>query len=312
MEKTLIAYYTGTGSSGLVAQEVRDQLIARGVSVEMHRLTEATKEDLRRKAEVCLDLILIYAVHAFNAPSLVYEWLSALEEQSEVDGQRKKAMIISVSGGGEILSNTACRVTAKRGLINKGYNVVTEAMAVMPNNWMSATPFEVSKALIQILPDKVNHWLEAYAQSQPYPVFRVKLLDRMITKLGRLEVKGARRFGKSIQVSEACNGCGWCESHCPASNIRLVKSHMAAASRPEFGKACDFCLGCIYGCPQKALTPGKFKFAVIQEGYPLAAYQQISEKSLTDSELKALLKGHSWSGVRRYLDQGSTDKGRMQ
>ncbi len=219
-----------------------------------------------------------------------------------MSGQRKKAMIISVSGGGEMLSNTACRVTAKRWLVMKGYNVVTEAMAVMPNNWMSPTPLEVSKALIQILPYKVNQWLEAYAQSQPYPVLPTKLLDRMITRLGRLEVKGARRFGKSIQVNEACNECGWCESHCPTSNIRLIKSHSAEVSRPEFGKTCEFCLGCIYGCPQKALTPGKFKFAVIQAGYPLAVYQQSSEKSMTDSELMALLKGRSWSGVRRYLD----------
>jgi len=120
MEKMLIAYYTGSVSTGLVAQEVRDQLIARGVSVEMHRLTDATKEDLRSMAEACHDLILIYAVHAFNAPSLVYEWLSALVEQPAVAGLRKKAMIISVSGGGEMLSNTACRVTAKRLLVKKG------------------------------------------------------------------------------------------------------------------------------------------------------------------------------------------------
>lgn len=302
MEKTLIAYYTGSGSTGLVAQEVRDQLITRGVSVEMHRLTEATKEDLRRKAEACHDLILIYAVHAFNAPGLVYEWLSALAEQPAVDGQRKKAMIISVSGGGEMLSNTACRVTAKRWLAKKGYCVVTEAMAVMPNNWMSPTPLEVSKALIQILPQKVNQLLGAYLQNQPYPVLPTTLVDRLVTALGKLEVKGAAQFGKRIQVSEACNECGWCVSHCPASNIRLVKSQSSDASRPEFGKACDFCLGCIYGCPQKALTPGKFKFAVIPTGYPLAAYQQISEKSLTDTEIKTLLKGRSWSGVRRYLE----------
>lgn len=302
MVKTLIAYYTGSGSTELVAQEVRDQLIAREVSVEMYRLTEATKADLRRKAEAYHDLILIYAVHAFNAPSLVYEWLSALVEQSTVDGQRKKAMIISVSGGGEMLSNTACRVTAKRWLVKKGYCVVTEAMAVMPNNWMSPTPLEVSKALIQILPQKVNQWLEAYIQDQLNPVLPTKWVDRLVTTLGRLEVKGAVQFGKSIQVSEACNECGWCESHCPASNIRVVKSQSDEASRPVFGKACDFCLGCIYGCPQKALTPGKFKFAVIPTGYPLASYQQISEKSLTDAELKSLLKGRSWSGVRRYLE----------
>jgi len=302
MEKTLIVYYTGSGSTRLVAQEVRDQIIEREVSVEMHRLTEATKEDLRRKAEACHDLILIYAVHAFNAPGLVYEWLKTLVEQPEVTSRQKKALIISVSGGGEMLSNTACRVTAKRWLAKKGYSVVTEAMAVMPNNWMSPTPFEVSKALIQILPKKVTQWLGAFAQNQPYPVLPTKLVDRMVTRLGRLEVKGAAQFGKSIQVSKACNACGWCESHCPASNIRLVKNHGAEASRPEFGKTCDFCLGCIYGCPQKALSPGKFKFAVIPTGYPLAAYQQISENPLSDAELKTLLKGRSWSGVRRYLE----------
>ena len=302
MDKTLIAYYTGSGSSRLVAQEVRDQLIAGGVSVEVHRLTKASKEDLKRKVEAFSDLILIYAVHAFNAPNLVYEWLSELEEQPAFAGQRKKAMIISVSGGGEILSNTACRVTAKRWLIKKGYNVVTEAMAVMPNNWMSPTPLGVSKALVEILPDKVNQWLAAYAQSKPYPFYQVKLMDRMITRLGRLEVKGARRFGKSIQVSESCNGCGWCESHCPASNIKLVKSHSTEASRPEFGKGCDFCLGCIYGCPQRALTPGKYKFAVIKTGYPLEAYQHRPEKPMTDADLMTLLKGPSWNGVRRYLD----------
>ncbi|MBE0451801.1 MAG: 4Fe-4S dicluster domain-containing protein [Clostridia bacterium] len=162
-------------------------------------------------------------------------------------------------------------------------------MAVMPNNWMSPTPLGVSKALVEILPDKVNQWLEAYAQSKPYPFYKVKLVDRMITRLGRLEVKGARRFGKSIQVNEACNGCGWCESHCPSSNIRLVKRHSAEVSIPEFGKGCDFCLSCIYGCPQKALTPGKFKFAVIKAGYPLAKYQQSSELPLKESELMALL-----------------------
>lgn len=129
----------------------------------------------------------------------------------------------------------------------------------------------------------------------------MKKVDRLITRLGRLEAKGAVQFGKSIRVSETCTGCGWCEGHCPVSNIRLVKRLGEDLSRPEFGKTCDFCLGCLYGCPEKSLSPGKMKFAVIPSGYPLAAYQEASEQPMSDVALKTLLKAWTWSGVRRYL-----------
>lgn len=301
MGSTLIVYYTGTGSTALVADEVRKNLSGRGASVEMHRLTESTKETLLQKAKTCTDLILIYAVHAFNAPDIIYKWLRMLEEQPATDGVKKKAMVLSVSGGGEMLSNTACRVTARRLLENKGFEVVTEAMAVMPNNWMSPTPMEVSKALVSILPQKVELWMEAYSKSQPTPFMKTKPIDRIITKLGRLEGKGAVLFGKNIRVDEKCNGCGWCEKHCPAENIKLSLKEGAAFATPEFSNVCDMCLGCVYGCPQNELAPGKLKFAVIKDGYPLETYKQSSEDALDNTTLSAILDSGSWKGVRRYL-----------
>lgn len=297
MEKVLIVYYTGTGSTKLVAEAVYSKLSMKNVTAEMHRLTTASKDDLVQKAAACQSLILIYAVHAFNAPDLVYTWLNDLDEHGQsFDGMQKRAMVVSVSGGGDMLSNTACRVKAKRYLEKKRFKVVTEAMVVMPNNWMSATPDDISKALIGVMPKKVDLWVDAFLQNKAMPVLSTKPIDRVITSLGRLEVKGAVQFGKNIKVSEACNGCGWCEGNCPASNITMIEKI------PTFGQVCHFCLGCIYGCPQKALTPGKMKFAVIPTGYPLKKYMQQPDVPLTEAEIMAQLKGVSWNGVRRYLE----------
>ena len=301
MNRVLIVYYTGTGSTELIANEVKNNLANRGVSVEMHRLTEYTKEEITLKASSGHQLILIYAVHAFNAPDIVYKWLRTLDDQSVADGENKKAMIISVSGSGDMFTNTACRQPAKRLLTKKGYRVVTEAMAAMPNNWMSPTPMPVSKALIAIMPRKVNEWLDAFQQNQAYPVLSTKLIDRVMTKLGRFEAYGAVQFGKNIKVRDACNGCGWCEKHCPSGNIKLSLKEGASFPTPVFDKVCDFCLGCVYGCPQNALVPGKLKFAVIPTGYPLDEYKQPQEVALDDSALAAILESGSWKGVRRYL-----------
>ena len=109
MEKILIVYYTGTGSTQLVAEAMSANLAMRNVSAEMHRLTVATQDELIQKATLCSSLILVFAVHAFNAPDLVYTWLRSLSAP-----QLKKAMIVSVSGGGEMISNTACRVPDRK------------------------------------------------------------------------------------------------------------------------------------------------------------------------------------------------------
>lgn len=308
MVNVLIVYYTGTGSTKLVADEVQDNLSQRNIMAEVHRLTVASKEELVQKAAMCHSLILIFAVHAFNAPDLVYTYLKSLDTKISYGANQKNAMIISVSAGGEMTSNTACRLPAKRLLVKKGFKVVSEAMVVMPNSWMSATPVDISQALIGIMPKKVNAWIDAFLQGKSIPVMPTKSIDRLVTALGRLEVKGAVQFGKNIKVNETCNGCGWCEKNCPASNITLIDKEEMEHAIPTFGKTCHFCLGCIYGCPQKALYPGKLKFAVIPTGYPLMKYRQQPEIPLTEAEIMVKLKGNSWNGVRRYMEKSDEHK----
>lgn len=296
MEKLQIVYYTGTGSTRIIANALQTQLTVRNQPSEVNRLTVDSAQCIKDSFDAQTTLILVHAVHAFNAPDLVYTWLKSLQPH-----MHRRAMVISVSGGGEMLSNTACRTTVKRLLKKKGFEVVTEAMSVMPNNWMSPTPDEISKMLIQVVPQKVEMWLEAFLSGQALPYMKPLLIDHLITAAGRLEILGAKQFGKNIKASDACNGCGHCINNCPASNIRF-SNETSPHGKPVFGGTCHFCLSCVYECPQHALSPSKLKFAVIPTGYPLRAYLNPLDSPLSKAELAERLKGNGWKGVRRYLE----------
>ncbi|GAB6109435.1 EFR1 family ferrodoxin [Fusibacter bizertensis] len=295
MEKIQIVYYTGTGSTKIIAEEIYQQLTALNIESELHRLTVDSLPVISKNMNFDTKLILLYAVHAFNAPDLVYTLIKSLEEISN-----RSAMVISVSGGGAMISNTACREPVKRLLKKKGFNVVTEAMAVMPNNWISPVPEEIAKELVRIVPNKVSKWLKAFLHNKSVPYVKPIFIDYPITSLGRLEVIGAKFFGKRIKVNSKCNGCGHCVKNCPANNITFIVKDSGDKTL-NFDSKCHFCLSCLYECPQHALSPGFLKFAVIPTGYPLKLYCQPTENPLSSDAILLALKGKAWEGVRRYL-----------
>ena len=52
---------------------------------------------------------------------------------------------------------------------------------------------------------------------------------------------------KSFHVNDDCIGCGICTKVCPRGNIRIENG------KPAYGETCDFCLGYVNACPQKAI-----------------------------------------------------------
>lgn len=283
--KVKIAYFSGTGSTSRVADTLEKELIEQGISVikleiRAGKTFSDDKEDL---------LILLFAVHAFNAPGAVYKWIDNLPDNN----RSVPAAVISVSGGGEMTPNTACRVSSIRKLENKNYMVVYENMIVMPSNWVVKTNDGLAIRLLEILPLKVKHisddlLADVVRRTKP------KLVDRIFSKIGETEKKGARFFGQKIRVNRNCNGCGWCEKRCPANNIRML------SNMPVFGRECFLCLRCIYGCPNNALEAGIFKFIILKDGYNLKDIEK-RMKGIKPAQVENLAGGYIWKGVREYL-----------
>jgi len=233
-------------------------------------------------------LIICFPVYAFNAPQIV---LSYVKNSTIV--HHIPVALISVSGGGEITPNLACRTSIKKALIRKGYSIQYEKMLVMPSNWVIATKPCLAALLVKILPRKIAYIISeldlgVWTETNPGPV------NRILSLLGRMEIVGAKIFGKKIRTNDSCNGCHVCFTNCPVANITMHND------TPVFGMKCILCLKCIYQCPTKSLSPGIGKFVVIKEGFDLKKIQEtLSWDEPVDVATEAA--GLLWLGVKRYL-----------
>lgn len=288
IDKIRLVYYSGTGGTRMVADSFARQLRNQGVQVTVQRLKAGEPE-----AEGDFDLLLVvYAVYALNAPEPVYTWINRLPVQ-----QGKSAVVISVSGGGEMSPNTACRHKAIKMLEAKGYRVWYEHMLVMPSNIAIATSPPLDRLLLAVLPRKIALIIDEMNRGV---VRRTKphLFDRALAAMGSIEQIGAHQFGKRIRVSADCNSCGLCAASCPSGNITMVDK------KPTFGTSCFFCMNCLYCCPRKALCPGFGKFAMLKDGFDLESLAASPTTELISAkQLKELAPGIAWIGVRKYINE---------
>ncbi len=283
-----VAFFSGTGSTQYVAEAIRREWENRNHTVKTTEIGRCYERET-----VTYDLlVLCYAVHAFNAPLPVIRWI-----KSQNGANQTPAVVISVSGGGEVTPNLACRVLAGKKLKRQNFRVIYEKMIVMPSNWIVPTKKILTDALLDILPFKISYCVsEILAGKERHT--KAGLGNRIFSLLGKLEHLIAGRFGEKITVSDTCSGCGLCAQNCPVGNIRLVDN------RPRFSRECVFCLQCLYGCPKDALKPGWGKFITISEGYDFKAMlRDKSDSAGLDLEKEA--GGVLWLGVKRYLSDRS-------
>lgn len=294
MKKILLVYFSGTGGTKLVADQFEDSFTESGCQVIKHSLDlQVFKNNRDHYPEIVQEIdqiILIYAVHAMDAPEPVYEWIQAMPKDGKIP-----IAVISISGGGEIWPNTSCRVAVINALEAKGYPVPYENMMVMPSNWITPGDEHVVMHLLNKMPQKVMA-IVAAVQAGEKRRSGFKLSTRILMPLSNIEKKQAKVFGNKLKVLEQCNGCGWCEKNCPRENI-FIKD-----KTPVFANSCIMCLRCIYGCPKKAIFAKRASFVVIKRGFDLKA---VKEKmgTVVLSPVDECCKGLVWLGVKRYLKE---------
>jgi len=255
MKNIRIDYHTGTGGSKLVAELLAEELKNNNINVEVNRIFRAQIDGISEISNIDY-YILIFPVHSFCAPKPVYEWVEHLA------GNRCKTALIGVSGGGNVLSNSASRHKTVKLLKKSNFNVILEEMIQMPNNWMGVPGKEKYIHILSKLPNKIDTISQAILSEKKQRKI-VYWIDYLISALGEVEKKSTAKFGNRIQVLDTCTGCGYCAKNCCSSNIQIENK------KPTFGNRCDMCLGCIYNCPQKALQPTYGAFQVDKKGYNL-------------------------------------------
>lgn len=289
VEKVQIVYFSGTGGAARVAFTFEKFFIKRGLEVlkvplDMQETGYQQTPSIENLVEL---LVIIFPVHAFDAPEPIYEWIAGIPE-----GKGLPCAVISVSGGGEMWPNTGCRVSCIERLEDKGYSPFYERMLVMPSNIFISTKEQMAARLLKILPLKVELSIDEILGG----VRRRKkpLAAGIFSAFSNLEKRKAHKFGRDLKAHDNCTACGWCSGKCPKKNIIIVDG------KPFFGDRCVLCLRCIYGCPVKAIYSQHYSPLLVKEGYSLDKI----EKRMNDIEILPLDKikaGILYIAVKKYL-----------
>jgi ferredoxin/flavodoxin len=279
-----IVFFSGTGGTARFAAHLRDALAARGTGVTVTELGPTPAPPVAADM-----LVLLYPVYAANAPQPIGEWIAAAPE-----GCGTRTAVVSVSGGGEMSPNTACRARTIRQLTRRGYAVRYERMAVMPANFITPYGDALAARLLRaapVLAARIAEDLQAGVTRRTRPT----VWDRLLSGLFLLEHAGSGIFGRGLHAGDACNGCGLCARRCPRGNIAMRNG------KPVFGKKCVICLRCVYACPQKAIKAKYGQFAVLKDGFDLDAVEARMAGVDMLPPVEGLTKGWALSGVRKYL-----------
>lgn len=281
-----IVYFSGTGGTAKVAFALEKELIKNDITVNTYELKG------KFKAESNGDLLIIlFPVYAANAPESIDEWV-----KTAPFGNGKKTAVISVSGGGEMVFNTACRLATIKGLAKKGYDVFYEEMFVMPTNCFTSNSIELNAMLLNVLPKKANNAVQKIITGNIHRKNPLNI-DRLISKAMLIEKHAAKSFGKHLAANNNCSGCGLCEENCPRNNIIMQNQ------KPVFDGNCVICLKCVYACPQKAIIPKVVKSFVIKDGFDINAIEEKAESITNYPSAKEAAKGFLYKGVREYLEE---------
>lgn len=306
-KKILVAYFSGTGGTRKAAETVAGAFSAQSCAVHLFSLDDLAspeKFDAMTGFLASADaLVLLYAVHAFDAPEPVYSWIARLPGGvGRETGHEIPAMVLSVSGGGESWPNTTCRQDCIASLEKKGFRVDYEDMLVMPCNWVFTLDEKLSMHLIRVLPGFAESFVTKFlsGERRRLPTRKPDFLQKIVPPM---EKKGVHRFPETITVKASCTACAWCANHCPTGNITME------AARPRFGASCVACFRCIYGCPAHAMKSDNFM--VLKKGFNFKKLEERlvdiersgdSENALGD--YSKLVKGLLFKSLKKYLDRG--------
>ena len=232
-----------------------------GKSAELHSLNINYIRNFNNAADNTDQLILLFPVFSFDAPQIIYNWCKKLPE-----GNNKPTAIISVSAGGELPVNNACRTGIMRILGKKGYLVSYEAMLQMPSNMLVETPEKLALNLIRELPEKIESIVNDILSGKEKHR-KPELSGSILAFLSIFEKISIWQFGKSLKTNSNCSKCGLCINNCPKNNIAGDNNKI------KFKYGCEGCFKCIYACPNNAIYSKIFSFLVLKNGYSIKVFE---------------------------------------
>ena len=247
-----IIYFSPTGNAKYIAGLLADEL-------------QVTKTEVLEHIDVSMvepeqHLVLVFAIHAFNAPRTVKRFVKELPA-----GKFAKVSLIAV-GCNTSWVNSAVTKDLRKMFASKKCEVVVDEVMAMPLTFIMAFPDDVAKGQVNDAGIQIKS-IASSIQANRVSKNIIPVQSHVVNFIGRAESGAARLFGLELHATNDCTSCGLCSKECPEKNIS-----MAPGQHPKFGFKCSMCMRCIYNCPEKAIKPYISRFIPISKGYDLMKF----------------------------------------
>lgn len=235
----MIALFSGTGNSLLVARELSEHLGDEIVDI-------CTVDSLPKTPK---RIIWIFPVYAWGLPPVVADFIDRQNSLADVEH-----WCVFTCGDDVGKADRSW----KRAMHNAGANKLRGIYSVeMPNTYVCLPGFdidspELTQRKLEAMParvlqiskeikkdqdstDVVRGAMPGFKSTCIYPVFRRTLMSP-----------------RPFHTTSACIGCGICARSCPLHNIEMGTDKL-----PIWGDNCTLCLRCYHICPQHAVARGR-------------------------------------------------------
>lgn len=241
----MIAYFSGTGNSLLVARMLQELTGDEMVSIaEMVGSGGGTLESNK-------PVVIVSPIYAWKIPRFVEEFIV----NTEFSGSSMVYFVMTCGGDAGFNSNYVKTLCSRKGIEFMG-----EIDLTMPDNYiiMDDPPGETeAREMIRNIVPVVRDVADKIANGERIDnkrfsgMFKTYIVNPLYYKFS-IDCEG-------FTVGKTCDSCGKCVNDCPVGCISLVDG------RPEWKGSCVQCLSCINRCPKTAIeyksrTKGKRRY----------------------------------------------------
>ena len=233
-------WFSGTGNSLYTAQRAAEV-------IEGMRLVPITRSLADNPPRLEGDVVgLVFPVYAYGPPAIIRRFLGNAEI-----GEVGYLFSALTHGGGP--ANAALKLNEITDL--KGIAVDATFLIRMPSNYVTGSNPITGAKLKSVLATSEDQLEAMCALLKSRTSFSSKsggIGGRLKSwAIHPLFMRGLKHVDRKFTIDPGCTGCGICTKVCPMENITLDDN-----KRPVWHGACEYCLGCINACPERAIQTG--------------------------------------------------------
>jgi flavodoxin/ferredoxin len=277
--KTLIVYFSQTGSTHRIAERIRDGIVEATGSCEMTRLEELSEGTLTE-----LDLIgLGFPVFYFQEPFHVRDFIGALPEQ---DGRHWFVFCTHGSVMGNALASAAERLKKKGAVVVGTHHTYADGSLpfypypTLTTGHPDGLDEEEARAFGREAAERSHRVAEGEScfAEEPEPV-----AEEWVQAAAGLTPEFLRQVTPPLHIDpEKCTLCHECESNCPVQGIDVE------ADPPRIQTSCIYCWNCVKTCPTVAIE-ADWDALVANAPETYARYRRELDKAAARGEFRWLI-----------------------